>query len=156
MTGTFDRRPSFSLAWGSNIALFKYPTRRRRVQFIWVLSDAVREVTQTCSTKSFAICHHRSFAAPPEGKVSPSFVLRGGLLQTFLFMYFLVPHIYVPHSPPFLPTDRPCFIFYFRKHAPIAMGAAGTRVVVAESYARIFFRNSMATGEVSSHTVSWV
>lgn len=28
------------------------------------------------------------------------------------------------------------------------MGAAGVRVVVAESYARIFFRNSIATGEV--------
>ncbi|CAM9384529.1 unnamed protein product [Discosporangium mesarthrocarpum] len=35
-----------------------------------------------------------------------------------------------------------------REHAPIAMGAAGTRVVVAESYARIFFRNSIATGEL--------
>lgn len=37
------------------------------------------------------------------------------------------------------------------QHAPIAMGAAGARVVVAESYARIFFRNSIATGEVNAH-----
>jgi 3-isopropylmalate/(R)-2-methylmalate dehydratase small subunit len=35
-----------------------------------------------------------------------------------------------------------------REHAPIALGAAGVRVVVAESYARIFFRNSVATGEL--------
>ncbi len=35
-----------------------------------------------------------------------------------------------------------------REHAPIALGAAGVRAVVAESYARIFFRNSVATGEV--------
>lgn len=35
-----------------------------------------------------------------------------------------------------------------REHAPIALGAAGARVVVAESYARIFFRNSVATGEI--------
>ncbi|CAN0101641.1 unnamed protein product, partial [Laminaria digitata] len=35
-----------------------------------------------------------------------------------------------------------------REHAPIALGAAGARVVVAESYARIFFRNSIATGEL--------
>lgn len=28
------------------------------------------------------------------------------------------------------------------------MGAAGVRAVVAESYARIFFRNSVATGEL--------
>jgi 3-isopropylmalate/(R)-2-methylmalate dehydratase small subunit len=35
-----------------------------------------------------------------------------------------------------------------REHAPIALGAAGCQVVVAESYARIFFRNSIATGEL--------
>nr|CAD1844943.1 unnamed protein product [Ananas comosus var. bracteatus] len=35
-----------------------------------------------------------------------------------------------------------------REHAPVALGAAGVGVVVAESYARIFFRNSVATGEV--------
>ncbi len=35
-----------------------------------------------------------------------------------------------------------------REHAPIALGAAGCRAVVAESFARIFFRNSVATGEL--------
>ena len=35
-----------------------------------------------------------------------------------------------------------------REHAPIALGAAGVQVVVAESFARIFFRNGIATGEV--------
>ena len=35
-----------------------------------------------------------------------------------------------------------------REHAPVSLGAAGTAAVVAESYARIFFRNSVATGEV--------
>jgi 3-isopropylmalate/(R)-2-methylmalate dehydratase small subunit len=35
-----------------------------------------------------------------------------------------------------------------REHAPIAMGSANCRVVVAESFARIFFRNSVATGEL--------
>jgi 3-isopropylmalate dehydratase small subunit len=35
-----------------------------------------------------------------------------------------------------------------REHAPIAMGAAGVQAVVAESYARIFFRNCVATGEL--------
>jgi 3-isopropylmalate/(R)-2-methylmalate dehydratase small subunit len=35
-----------------------------------------------------------------------------------------------------------------REHAPIALGAAGVRAVVAESYARIFFRNAVATGEL--------
>ena len=35
-----------------------------------------------------------------------------------------------------------------REHAPIALGAAGVEAIVAESFARIFFRNSVATGEL--------
>jgi len=35
-----------------------------------------------------------------------------------------------------------------REHAPICLGASGVKAVVAESYARIFFRNAVATGEV--------
>ena len=35
-----------------------------------------------------------------------------------------------------------------REHAPIALGAAGVEAVVAQSYARIFFRNCSATGEL--------
>lgn len=35
-----------------------------------------------------------------------------------------------------------------REHAPIALGASGAKAVIAESYARIFFRNCVATGEL--------
>ncbi|KAI0565985.1 3-isopropylmalate dehydratase small subunit [Gracilaria domingensis] len=35
-----------------------------------------------------------------------------------------------------------------REHAPVALGAAGGCAVVAQSYARIFFRNCSATGEL--------
>ncbi|MEA3188496.1 MAG: 3-isopropylmalate/(R)-2-methylmalate dehydratase small subunit [Chthoniobacter sp.] len=35
-----------------------------------------------------------------------------------------------------------------REHAPIALGAAGVQAVIAESFARIFFRNCVATGEL--------
>jgi 3-isopropylmalate/(R)-2-methylmalate dehydratase small subunit len=35
-----------------------------------------------------------------------------------------------------------------REHAPIALGSAGCKAVLAESFARIFFRNSIATGEL--------
>ncbi|WJX42795.1 hypothetical protein P8452_29985 [Trifolium repens] len=38
-----------------------------------------------------------------------------------------------------------------REHAPVALGASGAAAVVAESYARIFFRNSVATGEENWH-----
>ena len=33
-----------------------------------------------------------------------------------------------------------------REHAPISLGIAGTKIVIAESFARIFFRNCIATG----------
>jgi 3-isopropylmalate/(R)-2-methylmalate dehydratase small subunit len=35
-----------------------------------------------------------------------------------------------------------------REHAPIALGSAGCKVVLAEGFARIFFRNAVATGEL--------
>jgi len=34
------------------------------------------------------------------------------------------------------------------EHAPIAIGSAGCKLVLAEGFARIFFRNCVATGEV--------
>lgn len=35
-----------------------------------------------------------------------------------------------------------------REHAPVSLGAAGCEAVVANSFARIFFRNCIATGEI--------
>ena len=35
-----------------------------------------------------------------------------------------------------------------REHAPIALGSANARIILAESFARIFFRNCVATGEL--------
>ncbi len=35
-----------------------------------------------------------------------------------------------------------------REHAPVALGASGVRAVVAPSFARIFFRNCISTGEI--------
>ena len=35
-----------------------------------------------------------------------------------------------------------------REHAPIALGSANCRVILAEGFARIFFRNCVATGEL--------
>ncbi|OLE96976.1 MAG: 3-isopropylmalate dehydratase, partial [Cyanobacteria bacterium 13_1_20CM_4_61_6] len=65
-----------------------------------------------------------------------------------------------PDQPPFVPPDgmtTPYTVIVAgknfgcgssREHAPIALGAAGTKAVVAESFARIFFRNCVATGEL--------
>jgi 3-isopropylmalate/(R)-2-methylmalate dehydratase small subunit len=41
-----------------------------------------------------------------------------------------------------------------REHAPIAMGAAGVEAVIADSFARIFFRNCVATGELYPYDAS--
>ncbi len=35
-----------------------------------------------------------------------------------------------------------------REHAPISLGAAGCKAVIANSFARIFFRNCVSTGEI--------
>lgn len=35
-----------------------------------------------------------------------------------------------------------------REHAPIALGSASSKIILAESFARIFFRNCVATGEL--------
>ncbi len=35
-----------------------------------------------------------------------------------------------------------------REHAPIALGSAACRIILAESFARIFFRNCVSTGEL--------
>ncbi|KAE9444703.1 hypothetical protein C3L33_23399, partial [Rhododendron williamsianum] len=37
---------------------------------------------------------------------------------------------------------------FSREHAPVVQGAVGVAAMIAESYAKIFFRNSVATGEV--------
>ncbi len=71
-----------------------------------------------------------------------------------------------PDQPPFVPPgtmETPFRIVIAgknfgcgssREHAPIALGAAGLNAVVAESYARIFFRNCVATGELYPVEVS--
>ena len=74
--------------------------------------------------------------------------------------YALAGVLLRPGDPPFVPpgsTTTPYTILVAgknfgcgssREHAPIALGAAGAEAVVAESYARIFFRNCVATGEL--------
>ena len=58
-------------------------------------------------------------------------------------------------KPDALDTDYPIIIAgrnfgcgSSREHAPIAIGSAGCKIVLAEGFARIFFRNCVATGEV--------
>jgi len=65
----------------------------------------------------------------------------------------LYPARYVPENK--LDSDYPIVVAgrnfgcgSSREHAPIAMGSANCELVLAESFARIFFRNCVATGEL--------
>jgi 3-isopropylmalate/(R)-2-methylmalate dehydratase small subunit len=51
-------------------------------------------------------------------------------------------------SAPILAAGRNFGCGSSREHAPIALGSAKCRIVLAESFARIFFRNCVATGEL--------
>jgi 3-isopropylmalate/(R)-2-methylmalate dehydratase small subunit len=74
--------------------------------------------------------------------------------------YALIGLARTPDQPPFVPPGQMTTPYTIvvggknfgcgssREHAPIALGAAGVEAVVAESFARIFFRNCVATGEL--------
>ena len=38
-----------------------------------------------------------------------------------------------------------------REHAPLALKASGIKIVIAKSFARIFFRNAINTGDRKAH-----
>ncbi len=59
-----------------------------------------------------------------------------------------VPDPAQPGTYPIIVAGRNFGCGSSREHAPIALGAAGVAAVVAQNYARIFFRNAVATGEL--------
>jgi len=68
-----------------------------------------------------------------------------------------LPDTYQPRfvAPGSLTTDFPILVAgrnfgcgSSREHAPLCLGAAGCRAVIANSFARIFFRNCIATGVI--------
>ena len=73
-----------------------------------------------------------AFAGLPEGEYPGRYVKEGQLDSEYLIVV----------------AGRNFGCGSSREHAPIALGSAGCRVVLAESFARIFFRNSVATGEL--------
>lgn len=80
---------------------------------------------------------------PEEYEKLGSYAL-AGLLDSLRF----VPEGATKTPYPILVAGRNFGCGSSREHAPIALGAAGAEAVVAESYARIFFRNCVATGEL--------
>ncbi len=70
-----------------------------------------------------------------------------GLPESLYPMRFILPD-QMKTTYPIVVAGRNFGCGSSREHAPIAMGAAGAQAVVAESYARIFFRNCVATGEL--------
>lgn len=62
------------------------------------------------------------------------------------FMPFVKPGQYTSEFP-IIVAGRNFGCGSSREHAPIALAAAGVKAVIAQSYARIFLRNVIATGE---------
>src|SRR3954470_10792529 len=83
---------------------------------------------------------------PEEYKKLGSFALSG--LPESLYPTRFVKSAQVDAEYPIVVGGRNFGCGSSREHAPIAMGAAGCKIVLAEGFARIFFRNCVATGEL--------
>ncbi|KAH7670370.1 3-isopropylmalate dehydratase protein [Dioscorea alata] len=71
-------------------------------------------------------------------------------IPSFLYPIPFVPpdSLSFPYPITITPANFGCSSF--RKQAPVALSAVGAHAVVAKSYARIFFRNFVAIGEIYS------
>ncbi len=83
---------------------------------------------------------------PEEYEKLGSFAL-GGLPDSLYPIRFVKPG-QLDSAYPIVVAGRNFGCGCSREHAPIALGSAGCRIVLAQSFARIFFRNSVATGEL--------
>jgi len=83
---------------------------------------------------------------PEEYEKLGSYALCG--LPESLYPARFVPECQLDSQYPIVVAGRNFGCGSSREHAPIAMGSANCKVVLAESFARIFFRNSVATGEL--------
>lgn len=83
---------------------------------------------------------------PEEYEKLGSFALCG--LPESLYPIRYVPEGQLDSEYPIVVAGRNFGCGSSREHAPIALGSAGCEVVLAESFARIFFRNCVATGEL--------
>ncbi len=83
---------------------------------------------------------------PEEYEKLGSFAL-GGLPDSLYPIRFVKPG-QLDSAYPIVVAGRNFGCGSSREHAPIALGSAGCRIVLAQSFARIFFRNSVATGEL--------
>src|SRR6266516_6959994 len=83
---------------------------------------------------------------PEEYEKLGSYAL-GGLPDSLYPVRFVKPGA-LDSEYPIVLGGRNCGCGSSREHAPIALGSAGCNVVLAEGFARIFFRNCVATGEL--------
>lgn len=83
---------------------------------------------------------------PEEYEKLGSFALAG--LPESLYPIRFVKENQVDSDYPIIVAGRNFGCGSSREHAPIALGSATARIVLAESFARIFFRNCVSTGEL--------
>jgi 3-isopropylmalate/(R)-2-methylmalate dehydratase small subunit len=123
--------------------------RRRQVLFMQsVFSGPVYVVRDNIDTDQIISAQYLNLipTIPEEYEKLGSFALAG--LPDSLYPVRFVKPGQMKSDYPIVLGGRNFGCGSSREHAPIALGSAGCHVVLAESFARIFFRNSVATGEL--------
>jgi 3-isopropylmalate/(R)-2-methylmalate dehydratase small subunit len=122
--------------------------RRQDVSMKSVFTGPVYVVRDNIDTDQMISAQYLNLVPtiPEEYEKLGSFALAG--LPDSLYPVRFVQPGQVDSEYPIIVAGRNCGCGSSREHAPIAIGSAGCHVVLAESFARIFFRNSVATGEL--------
>jgi len=124
------------------------PRRQQHILMQSVFTGPVYVVSDNIDTDQMISAQYLNLVPtiPDEYEKLGSFALAG--LPDSLYPIRFVKPGQMDSDYPIVVAGRNCGCGSSREHAPIALGSAGCHVVLAESFARIFFRNAVATGEL--------
>ena len=134
------------MAWGNLIEIFLDPPQAFLMQSVF--TGPVYVVRDNIDTDQIISAQYLNLVPtiPEEYEKLGSYALDG--LPKSLYATRYVREGQLDSDYPIVVAGRNFGCGSSREHAPIAMGSAKCRVVLAESFARIFFRNCVATGEL--------
>lgn len=138
--------PVVLMAWGNLIEISRAPPQAFLMQSVF--TGPVYVVRDNIDTDQIISAQYLNLVPtiPEEYEKLGSYALAG--LPESLYPTRYVKQGQLDSDYPIVVAGRNFGCGSSREHAPIAMGSAKCRIVVAESFARIFFRNCVATGEL--------